>query len=303
LDSVTVCGRLVAVTVALKVRLAGEAPKVAAAALPVSATVLGVCAVGGEVLMLSAPVNPLPTVCDENARSTVQLCPAASAIGTALQLPPGTRVKRGEVDSAVRLISTSLLLDSVTVCGRLVAVTVALKVRLAGEAPKVAAAALPVSATVAGANTPDGLLLTLREPVKPLPTVCDENVTCTLQLLPSASTNGSAGQLPPALTANRGVVASAVTLIAAPLTLLRVTGCGALVAVTVALKLKLLGDRLAPLPAHAGSANSVSSAGKKPWPIFHRIRPCRMACSAVISAEVTRRVQQSSRGWRNSGEQ
>jgi len=182
-------------------------------------------------------------------------------------------------------------------------VTVALKVRLAGEAPKVAAAALPVSATVAGANTPDGLLLTLREPVKPLPTVCDENVTCTLQLLPSASTNGSAGQLPPPLSANRGVVASAVTLIAAPLTLLRVTGCDALVAVTVALKLKLLGDRLAPPPAHAGSANAVSSAGNKPWPIFHRIRPCRMACSAVISAEVTRRVQQSSRGWRNSGEQ
>ena len=85
------------------------------------------------VAMVSCPVKPTPTLGDENTNCAVQLCPDASVNGAGAQLPPGAIAKRGLAESTVKLIATSLLLLSVTVCGGLVAVTVVVKLSAAGK--------------------------------------------------------------------------------------------------------------------------------------------------------------------------
>jgi len=149
---------------------------------------------------------------------------------------------------AVTLTLISLSLRMVIGCGALVAVTVALKVSAEGDRVSGAGVALPISATLVGVKAPLGRVVGVSEPLKPLPTLTDENVRRSVQLWEFVSVNGGVAQLPPATTAKRGVIGRLCTVNAAPLLLLSVSVCGALVAVTVALKVNVAGDSVAPLP-------------------------------------------------------
>lgn len=91
---VTGCGALVEVTVALKAKLAGDRLIAAGVALPVSATFDGLCTVVGLVTTLNEPLNPLPTLGDENTRLMLQLWEGIRVNGGAAQLPPGAIANR-----------------------------------------------------------------------------------------------------------------------------------------------------------------------------------------------------------------
>ena len=81
-------------------------------------------------------------------------------------------------------------------------------------------------------------------PVKLVPTFCDENTRCAVQLCPASSVNGAAAQLPPDAMPKRGLAENTEKVIATSLVLVKVTGCGGLVAVIVVAKFSAAGAKL-----------------------------------------------------------
>ena len=182
LVTVTVIGLLVAPTPMVGNERGADAAWMAAASAPVplSVTLAAVPMVGD--MMLNVPVFA-PVDAGAKTTSTVQLAPA----GRLLVQVFCARANPIEADNTNWLAAKLLLLLTVTVCGALDdPATVGRKINCGGLAfrPK-GTWPLPLRATVAGVFTSAPAMSKLAELV---PVVPGLKVTCTVQLLPGAST-------------------------------------------------------------------------------------------------------------------